>query len=292
MKTIANIFPKVVNEYILITLGSVILALSITLFFNPHSLVTGGVSGIAIILYELSYRWWGESIPLWVTNLVFNVPILAVATKVFGIHVMAKTVYSMLTITGALYVGEFLPEFMVYDLLLVSVFGGIAMGIGLSLVFMSKGATGGTSTLATLINLKVRYLSIAKIMLVIDVVIVGIGLMTFDVERMLYAVIAIFICTKVIDSVLEGLNFAKTAFIISEKSEEVANNILNKLNRGVTSLRGEGMYSRKDRNVLLCIVSNKEIVDLKDIVRSTDENAFVIVTDAREVLGQGFQAMR
>jgi len=292
MKTLANIFPKIVNEYILITLGSVILALSIALFFNPHSLVTGGVSGIAIIIYELSYRWWGESIPLWMTNFAFNVPILAVATKVFGLKVMAKTVYSMLTITGALYLADFLPEFMVDDLLLVSVFGGIAMGIGLSLVFMSKGATGGTSTLATLINLRIRHLSIAKIMLVIDVVIVGIGLMTFDIERMLYAVIAIFICTKVIDSVLEGLNFAKAVLIISERSEEVADNILNNLNRGVTSLSGEGMYSRQPRNVLLCIVSNKEIVDLKDIVRSTDENAFVIVTDAREVLGQGFQVMR
>jgi len=292
MKTLANIFPKAVNEYILITLGSVILALSIALFFNPHSLVTGGVSGIAIIIYELSYRWWGESIPLWVTNLVFNVPILAVATKVFGLKTMAKTVYSMLTITFALYLADFLPDFMVNDLLLVSVFGGIAMGIGLSLVFMSKGATGGTSTLATLINLKVRYLSIAKIMLAIDVLIVGIGLMTFDIYRMLYAMIAIFICTKVIDTVLEGLNFAKTAYIISDKSEEVADNILHKLNRGVTSLHGEGMYSRQKRNVLLCIVSNKEIVELKDIVRSTDENAFVIVSDAREVLGQGFQTMR
>ena len=292
MKTLANIFPKEVNEYILITIGCFLLAISVALFFNPHSLVTGGVSGIAIIVYEVSQRWFGEAIPLWVTNLAFNIPILAVATKVFGLKVMAKTLYAMFMVTFALYLAEFLPEFVVDDLFLASVFGGIIIGIGLSLVLMCKATTGGTAALATLLNLKVRHISIAKVMLGIDVVIVGVGLMVFDVERMLYAIVAIVVCTKVIDTVLDGLNFAKTALIISDKSDEVADSILNKLNRGVTSLHGEGMYSRQKRDVLLCIVSNKEIVELKDIVRSTDEHAFVIVSDAREVLGQGFQAMR
>jgi len=292
MMALTKIFPKAVNEYIIITLGTILFALSVAVFFNPNSLVTGGVSGLSVIVYELSSRWWGFAMPLWITNLALNVPILAVAAKVFGLRTIAKTLYAMFTLTVALYLADFLPEFVVEDMLLVAVFGGVVAGVGLSMVFRCMATTGGTAALASLINLKVRYLSIAKILFMLDVVIVMVGLVTFDLYRTLYAIIAIFVATRVIDTLVEGLNFAKAVFIISEESEAVSVAILNKLQRGVTNLHGEGMYSRQARNVLLCVVSNKEIVELKDIVHSTDEGAFVIVADVREVLGKGFQAMR
>ena len=292
MSILANIFPKAVNEYIVITLGVFLFALSIALFFNPHSLVTGGVSGLSVIMYYMSQRWWGFAMPLWATNLALNVPILALAAKVFGLRSIVKTLYAMFALTVALYAAEYMPPFMVDDILLVVVFGGVISGLGISLVLRCMATTGGTTALASLISLKIRYLSIGKILFMLDTIIVTIGLITFNIERTLYAIIAIFIATKVIDTVIEGLNFAKAVFIISEKSETVAKNIMSTLERGVTSLHGEGMYSRTTKNVLLCIVSNKEIVELKDIVRSADDSAFVIVADVREVLGEGFKAMR
>ncbi|MCL2852731.1 MAG: YitT family protein [Defluviitaleaceae bacterium] len=291
MSVLTRIFPKEVNEYITITLGVFLFAVSIAVFFNPHSLVTGGVSGLSVILYDLSQRWWGFAVPLWATNLVLNVPILAVATKVFGVRRIAKTLYAMFALTVALYVAELFPAFMVDDLILVVVFGSLLSGFGISLVLRCMATTGGTAALASLINLKVRYLSIAKILFVLDTIIVTVGLLTFNIERTLYAIIAIYITTKVIDAVIDGLHFAKAVFIISEKSESVAQDIMSKLGRGVTSLHGEGMYSRKAKNVLLCSVSNKQIVELKDIVKSADESAFVIVADVREVLGEGFRVM-
>ena len=292
MSILANIFPKAVNEYIVITFGVFLFALSIALFFNPHSLVTGGVSGLSVIMYYMSQRWWGFAVPLWVTNLALNVPILALAAKVFGLRSIAKTLYAMFALTAALYAAEYMPPFMVDDIILVVVFGGVLCGLGISLVLRCMATTGGTTALAALIHLKVRYLSIAKILFLLDTIIVAAGLITFNIERTLYALIAIFIATKVIDTVVEGLNFAKAVFIISEKSEAVAQKLMSTLKRGVTGLHGEGMYSRTAKNVLLCTVSNKEIIELKDIVRSADEGAFVIVADVREVLGEGFKAMR
>ena len=292
MSVLTKVFPKEVNEYIVITFGVFLFAISVAVFFNPHSLVTGGVSGLSVILYDVSQRWWGFAVPLWVTNLALNVPILAVATKVFGVRRIAKTLYAMFALTAALYVAELLPAFVVDDMILVVAFGSVISGLGISLVLRCMATTGGTAALASLINMKVRYLSIAKILFVLDTAIVTVGLFTFGVERTLYAIISIYITTKVIDTMIEGLHFAKAVFIISEKSEVVARSIMDTLKRGVTSLHGEGMYSRTAKSVLLCSVSNKEIVELKDIVKSTDENAFVIVADVREVLGEGFNVMK
>ncbi|MCL2619069.1 MAG: YitT family protein [Defluviitaleaceae bacterium] len=292
MNILSKIFPKAVCEYIVITLGVFLFALSIALFFNPHSLVTGGVSGLSVIFYDLSQRWWGFAVPLWVTNLALNVPILALAAKVFGLRSIAKTLYAMFALTGALYLADFLPPFLVDDLLLVVVFGSIISGAGISLVLLSMATTGGTAALASLINMKVRHLSIAKIMFVLDAAVVTLGLITFNIERTLYAIISIYITTKIIDAILDGLHFAKAVFIISEKAEAVAAVIMERLDRGVTSLHGEGMYSRNPKNVLMCIVSNKEIVELKDIVHSADTGAFVVVADVREVLGEGFKVMK
>ena len=292
MRALARVFPKEVNEYIAITFGVFLFAISIALFFNPHSLVTGGVSGLSVILYHVSQSWWGFYMPLWVTNLALNVPILAAAAKAFGLRTVAKTLYAMFMLTVSLYIAEFLPPFMVDDLLLVVVFGSVISGLGISIVFRCMATTGGTAALASLINLKVRYMSIAKIMFVLDAIIVTMGLVTFNIERTLYAIIAIFISTKVIDTLIDGIHFAKAVFIISEHSEAVAQNIMSKLNRGVTSLHGQGMYSRSEKDVLLCTVSNKEIVELKDIVHSADDSAFVIVADVREVLGEGFKVTR
>ena len=175
------------------------------------------------------------------------------------------------------------------DYTLASVYGGVITGVGIGLIFLARATTGGTDMVAALIQSKLRHHSIAQIMQVLDGIIVIFGLYLFGIQRGLYAIVAIFIVSKVSDALLEGFKFSKAVFIITDKSDEVARKIMEQLNRGVTGLNATGMYSGSSKCMLYCVVSKKEIVDLKELVLDTDEAAFVIVTDAREVLGEGFQ---
>ena len=178
------------------------------------------------------------------------------------------------------------------DLFLTALFGGLISGVGAGLVFVCQATTGGTDMLAALIQRKYRHYSIAQIMQVLDAVIVLVGAGIFGVTYALYALIAIFAVAKVSDGIIEGLKFSKVAFIISEKSEEISRAVMAELDRGVTGLHARGMYSGAEKNVLFCVVSKKEIVQLKELVVGHDSQAFVIVTDAREVLGEGFIEFR
>ena len=174
------------------------------------------------------------------------------------------------------------------DLFLTALFGGLISGVGTGLVFLCQATTGGTDMLAALIQRKLPHYSIAQIMQVLDAIVVLVGASVFGITYALYALIAIFAVLKVSDGLIEGLKFSKAAIIISEKSGEIAQAIIHELDRGVTGLDARGMYSGAQKNVLFCVVSKKEIVQLKDLVVGHDSQAFVIVSDAREVLGEGF----
>ena len=280
---------KAFKDYGVITLGVALTAFGIVVFYGRNGLVTGGVGGLSIIIYELTGRHLGAGVPIWVSNLALNLPIFAVAAKCFGLKYLAKTIYTVAMLTFMLFLADFVPNIAPEDMVLVVVYGAVITGLGIGLVFSRMSTTGGTATLASLINLKMRHISIAKIMLVLDAMVITLGLLTFDAERTMYAIITVFISVKVIDSFLEGMDFAKGAFIITTKSEEVAQRIFADIGRGVTRLGGQGMYSKQDRDVLLCIVSNKQIVVLKEAIHQSDPAAFVVITNVREVLGQGFK---
>jgi len=281
---------KTFREYILITLGVALMAVGIVVFYSPNSLVTGGVGGLSIIIYEVSERMLGFSVPLWVTNFVLNTPIFVVAIKRFGFAKMAKTIYATAVFTFMLFLSVFIPDFAPDDMVLVVIYGGVICGVGLSLVFRCMATTGGTDTLASLINLRFRHISISRIMFLLDALVILVGLLTFDIERTMYAIITVFVVVKTIDSLLEGLDFAKAAFIITSHGDSLSQKIFSDINRGVTRLQGEGMYSKKGKDVLLCIVSNKQIVYLKELTHTVDKEAFVIIANVREVLGQGFKS--
>lgn len=274
-------------KYLMVTIGTALMAIALNIVFEPLGLVTGGVSGIAIIIKHFTEYVIEGGIPLWLTNMVINVPLFIVAFIVLGKKSIINTLYATVTFTVALYIVP--SSNVVYeDFILASVFGGVLMGAGLGLVFAYGCTTGGTDLFGSILQKKFPHYSVPQLLLVIDSSIVIIGAVVFGINKALYAVITVYITTKVMDGILEGIKFAKLAYVISDHHEEIANEIMHNVNRGVTSIPVQGMYSNNDKNMLLCVVTKKEIVRLVDLVAQIDPKAFVIVSDAREVLGEGF----
>ncbi len=272
-------FP--LRDYILILIGASIMGFAIKNIYDPIGLVTGGVSGVAIILKKQF------GVPLWLTNTAINIPLFAAAAKINGWNFIKRTLLATVTLSVSLYVIPEIP-FLMDDLFLTALFGGIITGAGAGIVFACQATTGGTDMLAALIRRRMPHYTIAQIMQVLDAAIVLVGAGIFGITYALYALIAIYAVSKVSDGMIEGMKYSKVAYIISDKSEEIAAAILKELERGVTALDARGMYSGNRKNVLFCVVSRKEIAQLKELVVGHDAQAFVIVSDAREVLGEGF----
>lgn len=276
-----------VRDYIFLLLGTALVAASIQCIYDPISLVTGGFTGIAIIVKEVTGGIFEGGIPLWFTNLVLNIPVFLFALKIKGRRFIGRTLIGTMLLSVWLYVipSVDLPQ---GDYILAAVFGGVIGGAGMGFVLLAKATTGGTDMVATLIQHYLRHYSIVQIMQLLDGAIVLLGMYVFGIHAALYAIVAIFITCKVSDALMEGFKFSKVAFIISDKYELVAKRILEDLDRGVTGLHAKGMYSGTEKCMLYCVVSQKEIVQVKEIVQEADPEAFVIVSDAREVLGEGF----
>lgn len=268
-------------DYAVITVGTFLIGFGIKNLYDPVNLVTGGASGIAIIMKELL------NMPLWLTNAAVNVPLFIGAYYVMGWQFIKRTLYATAVLSAALYI---LPEWQLAgdDLFLSAIFGGILSGMGTGMVFLVNCTTGGTDMLAALLQKKMPHYTTARIMQVLDGLIVLAGATVFGVRTALYAVAAIFCLGKVTDGIIEGLKFSKQAYIISDYYQEIAEAVMERLGRGVTGLAGTGMYSNAEKKVLFCVVSRKEIVELRRIAAEFDPDAFLIVSDVREVFGEGF----
>lgn len=278
---------SVVQEYAAILLGTALMAVAIKSVYDAAGLVTGGFTGISIIIKGMSEAYTGKGVPLWLTNFLLNVPLFTVAILLKGGRFLWKSLFGTLFLSIWLYV---LPIFVLIegDIVLTAIFGGLLGGAGIGLVLRTGATTGGVDLLATLIHDHFRHFAVVQIMLVIDAVIIISGAYIFGMNRALYAVLAVYITTRVSDFIIEGSKFAKIVYIITEKYEEIAMVIMEELERGATALDARGMYTGEEKDVLFCVVSKKETVRLKEIVNRLDRNAFVIVTDAKEVLGEGF----
>jgi uncharacterized membrane-anchored protein YitT (DUF2179 family) len=274
-------------DYLFIFMGTGIMALAIQCIFEPIGLVTGGFSGIAIIIRKMTAGIVEGGVPLWLTNLALNVPVFIAALIIKGRKFLGRTVIGTVLLSFWLYV---IPQVDLTqgDYMLSSVFGGVITGIGIGFVLLAKATTGGTDMVSALIQKYVRHYSVVQILQVIDGMVVLAGLYVFGLKPALYAIVAIFITSKVSDALMEGMKYSKAAFIITDCYKEIADAIMTQLDRGLTGLDATGMYSGDKKTVLYCVVSKKEIVELKDIVAKIDPKAFVIVTDAREVFGEGF----
>lgn len=273
--------------YLLLTAGTFFMAVGINVIYEPLSMVTGGFSGIGILVKKLTQtaRWSG--IPVGMTTLLLNIPLFIWGYSQKGKVFVKKTVYAASCFSFFLLI---IPTFDIVkqDYLMAALVGGLLNGTGIGLVFSQGASTGGSDLLSVLTAKILPGLSASERLILIDTLIVAAGVFIFGLENGLYAVVAVFVTGKVSNAILDGLKFAKIAYIISDHPEEISEHILRELGRGLTGLEGQGMYSEKHKMVLMCVVSKKEAVLLKDIVKNADNEAFLILSEAKEVLGEGF----
>ena len=272
-----------VVKYALVALGSALFAAGFQFFLYPNSIIVGGVSGIAMIINYLT------GLPVGIMTIVLNIPLFIIAWKHFGGKFIISSLVGMLlssVLVDVLAVIDYSPT---DDMLLACLIGGAIKGLGLGLIYYAGATTGGTDIIAKFVRLRFPYINFGTIVLLTDAVIIIAFAAIFDrVEAAMYAVIAMFVVSKVIDLVLYGIDNSSVCYIISENSEQLVKDITDKLHRGVTILSGEGAYSHKDKQVLLCVIKRTQIADIRKIIRNIDENAFFIVSDAKNVFGKGF----
>ena len=266
-----------VLDYIRILVGTGLMALSANLFYTPSNMVPGGFTGLAILLQEVTKGLVDGGIPVWI--------ILAIVIR--GWFFMRRTFVAAVLFTGWLYV---VPEMgpVPENLFLTSVIGGSLMGLGLGVVFLGKATTGGTDTVAALIQHFFPHLKTSSIFPVLDGIVIALSAWIFGLESSLYAVVSVVLSSLVADRVIAGFKNSLMAFIISSKYQEIADRVMKELERGVTQISAKGVYTQAERPMLLCAVSTKEASILKDIVSETDPSAFFILTDASEIRGEGF----
>ncbi len=274
---------RTVSQYIGILLGSLITAIGINALQVPNKIASGGAAGIATILFHLTGLDPG------ITLLLINIPLLLICGFVIGWRFSWYSVVGGLATSGWVYLtGHISP--WTDDPILGALYGGVVTGVGIGIVFRSRGSTGGTDLAASLLR-RLTGLPFGQALLLIDATIVGAAAVVFGPDLGMYALLSIFVTTRVIDYVQEGLFSVKAIIIISEQSEAIAQQILHDLERGVTYLHSEGGFSQKPRKTLLVVVSRSEIIPVKTLVQKHDPKAFVIVVDAHEVLGEGFKEL-
>ncbi len=272
---------------IMLLAGTGLAAVAIQCIYEPMHLIIGGFSGISIIIKNLTANGGTQGIPVWFTNMALNIPLFFAAYRIEGRSVVQRAVLG--TVLSSLWL-YFIPTINLPqgDYLIAAILGGVLSGAGMGLILRAKTTTGGTETLATLLHRYLRQYSTVQLILIQNGIIVLGGLYVFGFRAAMYALVSIFISGKVSNAITEGFKFSKVTYIVTNEYEQVAKRIMKELRRGVTGLRAEGMYSGEEKCMLYCVVSPKEIVRVKEIVAAVDERAFVIVTDAREVFGEGF----
>lgn len=265
-----------------LVIGCLIMALGMNLFLIPNKIVAGGLSGVGTVLYHLF------NLPVGMTVLAMNVPLFLASWKTLGRSFGIKTLIS--TILLSLFIdGTFFLNVLTHDLLLASIMGGGMTGLGLGLIFRENASTGGTDLAAKIIHKIVPFISVGQILMVVDVLVVIMAALVFgQFEFALYAAVTIFVTARVIDAIIIGVNYTKAVYIISLKSEVISERILKELNRGVTELKGRGMFTGDARPVLLCVLRSRDIPHLKKITSEEDPEGFMFISDVREALGEGF----
>jgi uncharacterized membrane-anchored protein YitT (DUF2179 family) len=273
-----------ISKIVILLTGSLIFAMGINYFAIPSNLAEGGFTGISLLLFYL----FGFSPGLVI--LLLNIPLLFVGYKVFGKQTF---IYTILGIASSSFFLEITNNIVTWfgpppeDTLLCTLYTGVLVGIGLGLIFRTGGTTGGVDIIARLVN-KFYGWSIGRTMLMFDFGVILSSVFIIGLDMAMYTLVSVFISARVIDFVIEGLNASKAVTIVSNRPQELAGTIVKKMNRGVTILIGRGGYTGKTREVLYVVVGRNELPKLKQIVHQIDPLAFVVVGDARDVLGEGF----
>lgn len=264
--------------------GGMIYSVAVLLFLTENEISPGGLTGIATILNYLF------SLPIGTVVFILNIPLLAAGFIKFGGIFIAKTAVATAVMSLTLDIsGLFMPK-MKIDPILAALFGGLLMGLGISLFMLRGATTGGTDIIAKLINRKFPHLTVGRLMLAADAAVVGLSALVYkNVESALYAVIAIYASSRVMDLILYGADRGKIIYVITDNAKELSDSIMSLINRGVTLLDVTGAYTGTKRQMLMCTVRRNEVAAVCRLATSCDKNAFIIVGEAGEVLGEGFK---
>ena len=273
-----------VKSYAVITLGSLLYALAYNIFYAPNLVAMGGLTGLGQVLNALI-----PVLPVGTTVFVMNVPLFFLGWKFIGGHLLVSSLYAMTFSSFAIDVMDMIYQFPPMDTMLAAIFGGALLGAGIGLVFSKGATTGGTDLIARLLKLKFAWLPMGTLVLIPDFIVIVLAAIAFGkVESALYGIVSLFVTTKVMDTVLYGLDSSKVAYIISDSCKAITDAVMA-MDRGATILHGEGAYSGDEKKVLMVAFKQKEIVPLKEKVNEIDPHAFLIVCDAHDVLGEGFR---
>lgn len=271
---------EILKTYIITTLGCIILAFSINYFFAANKLAQGGVSGISLMIFYFT------KINISYIYLALNIPLILASYKFLGKDFTIKTLYATLVLTIFLKLFSNMGEPM-EDILVASIFGGALSGIGVGIIFMAGGSSGGLDIIAKIVN-KYKGISIAKVLLSLDFIILSFVAILFKKDIFLYTLISVIVGSKMIDIIQEGIYSAKGVTIVTNKSCEIKERIYSDLKRGVTLIQGKGGYTDNDFDIIYCIVGKYQLINLKNLVKEIDKNAFMTITHVHEVVGNGF----
>lgn len=275
-----------IRNYIGIIVGAVITALSLNMFLIPNRIAAGGTSGLATVLHHLF------GLPVGMTMLSFDIPLLLLSVKILGARFGINTLFGAAVLSMTIDLSAPYVPVLTHDLLLGSLYGGVFAGIGLGIVFRFRGTTAGTDLAAAILN-KLFGVSVGQALLGVDFFIIAFAGIAFkSAEASLYALISLFVTTKIIDLVQEGPASSKAFLIMTDEPDSISQAIMAELERGVTMFQAKGAYTGNRREALFCVVKVGEVSQLKDLVYRYDKRAFVIVCDAHEVLGEGFSNVK
>lgn len=268
----------------LFTVGAAIYALSVSIFTLPNNIAPGGVTGIATVLNRLF------GFPVGTTAFIINIPLFILAFRIFGKSFLSKTVVATVITSVALDIAPLIPYTYTSDKILAALYGGVLSGFGLSLVFLRGGTTGGTDIGARLINHAFSGISVGRAVLILDAAVVIMSAVAFaSIESALHSVIVIFVTSKVIDTVIYGVDRGKLVYIVTGKGEKVSKAIMDELERGVTVIPSRGGYTGEQKDTLMCALRLNEVSSVRRMVQQNDPQSFMIISDASEIVGLGFK---
>ena len=271
-----------IKEYAYLVVGALISALALDLFLAPNRIAPGGASGLGTILLN------ALGVPVSVTVLAVNLILFAVGFKKFGKKTIAMTFAATLMLSAFIQIFSFLKP-LSDDMLLSSAFGGAMLGFGSGLTIASGASTGGTDFLAVILNGSFPHVAVADFILIIDLVIAVLSGVVFkNYSLLLYALFALYVNARFVDRVINGFRFARLVYVVSAKNKQIAEKLVKELDMGVTALYGRGMYSGNEQMVLMCAMRRNEFPKFRKTIEAQDKNAFIILAEANEVLGEGF----
>ena len=281
-----NNIKQTIIDYLVIAIGAFIFSFGIAMFTSPNNIAPGGVSGIGTMLNHLF------NIPIGSVIIAVNIPLFIFSFKKFGRSFFKKSLFATFLTSSLIDVLPFILEkHYIYSPLLASIFGGVSIGVGVGIIFLRGGTTGGADILAKLIRLKYPHFSLGTLVFIIDAIIVISTLFVYgSIEALLYSTVSFFVTSRAVDAIIFGAARSKMLLIITTQPQEISKRIMNDIQHGVTLIPASGGYTKEEKTILLSVVRPNEVAEINKIVKEIDRSAFTIITESNEVFGYGFQS--